>query len=479
LDAVPDADISLMEIDLDNEDVEDRLHMLLRVDTTCPSDSTLKSVPSPAPVAPIDEPVDYTGTVWETFTSTPDSSCVLIDAADMDAECSNINLNVILAELRAELRAAVAETVESKSKLANADRKVLGFEAELNEIRLANEKINWTGDELGHSLQEARGQLEEAESAAAALRRQLVQSTLERDSAHASVASLEAAYAKELECSKAEQELFVAKLLASEDAYRLSEEVVLGMKNHLNDARLVINGLRLKFDEAEAEAEAERSNYAYQKALDKAKVEASNADNARLLELRCELAAAESEKKSAVSKLTTQLEQAKAVCDSLKEEVELLKAKMSSGQSERLASREEQGATISPTGGHPGTRDASRIETQERGHVGWDGERDRERVREVDRQRDRDGGQHALECLENEAKVTKLALDATRAELDRSRRECLTATDRSNEILITMSLLKTALEAAEKRERESCSQRSSLQDYVLKVIRVTGILLSR
>jgi hypothetical protein len=39
--------------------------------------------------------------------------------------------------------------------------------------------------------------------------------------------------------------------------------------------------------------------------------------------------------------------------------------------------------------------------------------------------------------------------------------------------------LKTALDAAEKRERESCSQRSQLQDYVLKVICVRGIPLSR
>jgi hypothetical protein len=152
-------------------------------------------------------------------------------------------------------------------------------------------------------------------------------------------------------------------------------------------------------------------------AVSQAMDEASTSDSVLLFDLKRELSAAESERKSQVGKLSLELEQMKVLSESLRSELDALRSLTA-----------EDSPSPSPTPRHAHPSDA-----------------------------------------ESEAHATRIALELSCGELERSQKECMRLLLESEEAMQALSYQKSAREAAEARERESSGQKSKLQDQVIKV----------
>ena len=355
--------------------------------------------------------------------TTPNLSCVLVDAID------SATYGLLLAEAKSELVEARADIDGLREELERSEESAKALHAQLEELNntimeiKSNEVVPADGSSVGDMEHEVAASRSTVYDTLAPLTSKFLisSSNEESDTLQVSVDSMRGGLDRHTQCLDADRDLLAAKLRATEDAYRMSEEVLHGLREHLNDARAVIKGLRSRCDEMEAEAglEAEVQRVASKHSIALATAQAQEgdgaSDSAKLIDLRCELAAAESQKESQVWWLTKELEQMKKVTETLKSELDALRS---------LTTFEDDASSHS----HSPAKQSG-----------------------------------------TERHATRLALELSCGELERSQKECRSLQLQNEEALQALSFQKSAREAAEARERDSSGQKSKLQDHVIKV----------
>ena len=363
--------------------------------------------------------------------TTPNLSCVLVDAID------STTYGLLLAEAKSELVDARADIDELREELERSEESAKALHTQLEELNNTIMEIK------SHEIAPADGSSVSEMEHEVAASRSTVYDTLapltsnflisssneESDALQISVDSVRGGLHRHTQSFDGDRDLLAAKLRATEDAYRMSEEVLHGLREHLNDARAVIKGLRSRCDEMEAEAglEAEVQRVATKHSIALATAQAQEGDGASdssdLIDLRCELASAESERESQVWRLTKELEQMKKLTETLRSELDALRS---------LTNFEYDASSHSP---------AKQSDT--------------------------------------EPHATRLALELSCGELERSQKECRRLHLQNEEALQALSFQKSAREAAEARERDSSGQKSKLQDHVIKVSLTHHPILTR
>ena len=206
-----------------------------------------------------------------------------------------------------------------------------------------------------------------------------------------------------------EKDTIISKLNLSYESLRNYEEMIRGLKNHLSDARAVIKEFRLKFEEIEKTEEIEKmKNDNNQKNLMKTREENYEIESGRILEMRCELAAVESEAKITINHLSNQIDMINNTNNNLKiENINLL---------DNITNYENIINTTNTSSDY----------------------------------------------LQNE-------LYALKSSLEQSKQENLLLNEQRNSFLSILKSQENALHTSETRERENSEQKSKLQDQILKV----------